>query len=233
MEARIPGRLGDELSRCGRLLQVALDVTEAWRALNIAASLADLRGVVLEAGTPLIKAAGLGVARLLKALPGGRPVLADTKTVDTGALEVRLAGENGADAMTVLALAPQETIREAVRESRSLGIAVVGDLIGVEDPVRGAERLARLGVDVALLHVGIDVQRSLGLTAAQVPGLVEKVAKAFGGVVAVAGGIKPAEAGVLARAGASIVVIGGGILRAPDPRAAAEAALGSMGVSCG
>ncbi|GAB6148466.1 orotidine 5'-phosphate decarboxylase / HUMPS family protein [Stetteria hydrogenophila] len=229
----MPGLLGSQLSSCKRLVQVALDLTKAWDALRIASQVSGLEGVILEAGTPLIKSEGVGVARLLKALPGSPAVVADMKTMDTGALEVALAAEAGADASTVLALADDATIRGAVEEAERRGIALMADLINVKDPVGEAERLARLGVHVAILHIGIDVQRRLGITASKVPELISKVAEAFNGPVAVAGGIKPEEAGRVAEAGASIIIIGGGITKAGDPRGAAIKALESAGVKCG
>lgn len=226
----VPGRLGESLERRGRLLQVALDYTSLGDAFGLAMRLPRVEGVILEAGTPLIKSAGMEAVRILRALPGAHLVAADTKTVDTGALEVGLAADAGADIATVLALAPRETIEEALREAERRGVALYADMIGSQDPVSLASRLREIGVHVALLHIGIDVQRRLGITAGQVPQLVEKVAKAFQGPVAVAGGVKPREARRLAEAGASIVIIGGAITKAADPGAAAAEALRGLGL---
>lgn len=228
----VSGSLGSQLASCKRLVQVALDFTRMWDALRVASRVSDLEGVILEAGTPLIKAEGVHVARLLKALPGSRPVVADMKTMDTGALEVSMAAEAGADAATVLAVADDATIRDSVEEAESRGIALMGDLINVRDPVREAERLSKLGVHIAIMHIGIDVQRRLGLTASKVLELFGKVAEAFNGPIAVAGGIKPEEAGRVAEAGASIIIIGSGITRAEDPRMATMKALKNANITC-
>jgi 3-hexulose-6-phosphate synthase len=224
----LPGRIGRALEAHGALLQVALDYTRLGDAVRLALHLPRTGEVILEAGTPLIKSVGMEAVRVLRALPGSHAVAADTKTADTGALEVGLAAEAGADAATVLALAPRETILEALRAAEDAGLTLYADLIGAEDPVAAAERLRELGVHVALLHIGIDVQRRLGLTAGQVPGLVERVAGAFRGPVAVAGGVKPGEAGRLVVAGARIVIIGGAITGSPDPGGAARRALESI-----
>lgn len=226
----VPGRLGDALARRGRLLQVALDYTRLGDAFRLALELPRIEGVILEAGTPLLKSEGMASVRILRALPGSHLVAADTKTVDAGALEVALAAEAGADIVSVLALASRETIEEALREAERRDVAVYADMMGVEDPVGAAERLRGLGVHVALLHIGIDVQRRLGITAGGIPELVERVSKAFKGPVAVAGGVRPGEAGRLADAGASIVIIGGGITRAENPGEAALEALRSLGL---
>ena len=225
-------KLISRLSECGRLLQVALDFTKLGDALRIAVEVPRTHAVILEAGTPLIKSRGVTPIRVLKALPGDHIVFADTKTMDTGALEARLAGEAGADAVSVLALAPEETIGEVVDAARDLEIAVYADLIGHPNPLEAVETLRRLGVDVVLLHIGIDVQRKLGKTAEELADLVREASRAFGGPIAVAGGIKPEGVGKLVDAGASIVVIGGGITRAPDPREAALKALEKLNTKC-
>ncbi|MEB3816676.1 MAG: orotidine 5'-phosphate decarboxylase [Desulfurococcales archaeon] len=225
----VPGRLGERLSRRGRLLQVALDFTGLGEAFGVALALP--RGgdrLILEAGTPLIKSAGMTSVRILRALPGSHLVVADTKTADTGALEVGLAAEAGADAATVLACAPRETIEEAVREAERRGVAVYADMIATHDPAREAERLRELGVHIALLHIGIDTQRRLGITAAQLPQLIARVAGEFKGPIAVAGGVKPADVPKLVEAGASIIIIGSAITKAEDPARATREALEAL-----
>ncbi len=228
----VPGRLGSLLEECGGLLQVALDFTSVREALRVGYLAAVAPSVVLEAGTPLIKAEGMRAVHLLTSLPQDPVVVADTKTFDTGRLEVGLAAGHGASAATVLALAPDETIREAVEGAEEAGIALYGDLIGHPDPVEGARKLASLGVHVALLHIGIDVQRRLGITAGQVPDLVSRVKEAFGGVVAVAGGVRPGGVGRLARAGADIIIIGSAITKAGDPRGEAVRAVRELRPRC-
>jgi 3-hexulose-6-phosphate synthase len=216
-----------ELARArGPLLQVALDYTSLADAARTLAAVTRALGdevFVAEAGTPLVKAEGVGVARVLAAIAAPSPVLVDMKTADTGALEARMAAEAGADATTVLALALDETIEAAASEAHRQGIALVADLIGVRDPVRRAEELASLGVDIVEVHVGIDAQRALGLTAAELRDLVRRVVEVFPGPVAVAGGLNAKTAPAMVEAGASIIVVGGAITRSPSPGEAARA----------
>lgn len=228
----IPGRLGKRLEECGSVLQVALDLTSLRQALEIGYQALVSPAVILEAGTPLVKAEGLRMASLLKALPQEPVVVADLKTFDTGGLEVSLAAGNGFDATSVLALAPDETIAEAVEAANRHGVALYGDLIGHPNPVEGAKRLRELGVHVALMHIGIDVQRKLGITAGQLGELISRIKEVFQGPVAVAGGVKPGETGSLARAGADIIIIGSAITKAEDPREAAAEAVRNMRPRC-
>ncbi|MCE4602045.1 MAG: orotidine 5'-phosphate decarboxylase, partial [Desulfurococcales archaeon] len=201
--------LHEYAKRCSPLIQVALDFTSMGEALKLASSIAgSTNRLVLEAGTPLIKAYGLESVELLRALPGPGHVVADMKTMDTGGLEVEMAYRHGATATTVLGVAPDETVAEAAGTARRLGITLYGDLIGVGDPVERARSLEDLGVDVILLHIGIDVQRKLGLTAGSRVEVVRRLRREVSRLIAVAGGVKPGEVGGLVDAGADIVIIG-------------------------
>jgi len=220
-------RLVELALREGPLLQVALDFASLEDAVRLAARLRrEISScLVYEAGTPLIKSVGMSSVRLLAAVAGPCPVLADTKTMDTGALEARLAAEAGADAVTVLAVALDETIREAAEEAHKQGMAIAADLIGVKDPVARAEELASLGVDIVEVHVGIDAQRTLGMSAADLVEAVKRIKERFPGAVAVAGGLNAKTAPRLVEAGADIVVVGGAITRSPEPTESAKAVL--------
>jgi 3-hexulose-6-phosphate synthase len=229
---KVPGRLGEYLDECGRLLQVALDFTKPWEALHVALEARVGKAIILEAGTPLIKSYGVDSIRLLRSIPGSGPIIADTKTMDTGRLELSLAAEAGADAVTVLSLAPDETIAEMVDEGEKRGVAVIGDLIGHPNPIEGAKKLIGNGVHIVLFHIGIDVQKKMGITATSRADLVRRIKQEIGGVIAVAGGIKPGETSSLADAGADIVIIGTGITRAKDPRNAALEALKGLRPRC-
>ena len=77
------------------ILQVALDLINAKRAIQIAKEAIEGGADWLEAGTPLIKAEGMQIIRELKKL--GRKIVADMKTIDVGAVEAEMAAKAGAD----------------------------------------------------------------------------------------------------------------------------------------
>ncbi|BES80872.1 orotidine 5'-phosphate decarboxylase / HUMPS family protein [Pyrodictium abyssi] len=209
------------------VLQVALDFTSLEDALGLAAELRRSLDTLwlAEAGTPLIKSEGLRSVALLARVAKPNPVAADMKTADTGALEAGLAARAGASIVTVLACSLDETIAAAAREAHRYGAAVAADLIAVRDPVARAEQLASLGVDIVELHVGIDAQKALGMTAAELQNTVKKIAERFPGLVAVAGGLNAKTAPAMVEAGAVIVIVGGAITRSEDPVASAKAVI--------
>lgn len=194
------------------MLQLAIDFIDKRRAIRIAKECLPYVDI-LEAGTPLIKAHGIEVVKELKRL--GLPVAADLKTFDAGSLEARMAGENGADYATVLALANDLTIEGFIKTCRSYGIKVVADLMNA--PLRRAKLLESMGVDYVAVHSGIDEQKRGG---SPIDTLM-KLKKNLDLPIVVAGGINE-ENVALVKGLAEIVVVGSAITRSKHPRLVAK-----------
>ncbi len=206
-------------------LQVALDLVEPFKALELARALCREDVVdIVEAGTPLIKSAGITIVSALKMACPDKAVIADTKTADVGALEARLAFDAGADAMTVLALASNETIAEALEEASRRGREVIIDLIHVKDPLARLRELMGEGLKphYVCFHLGIDVQRKRGLT---IESLIDEAVRAkelFGVKIAVAGGIDENTLKKIVGRAIDVVIVGRAITGAPNPVDAAR-----------
>lgn len=221
----------DFINREKPVLQVALDYTDIEKALHLASMLRRELGHehwVAEAGTPLIKSFGSISIKLLKASIDPVHVIADTKTADTGALEVGIVADAGASAATVLACTLDETIETAAREAHKKGLALIADLIAVKNIEQRAEELETLGVDIIELHIGIDAQRALGLTAGDLVEIVRRLSKRLKVYIAVAGGINAETAPKLAEAGADIIIVGGAITKSNEPVKTARDILNSI-----
>src|SRR5271169_4702766 len=140
------------------VVQVALDFENLSRALQAAKEAIDGGADWVEAGTPLIKSEGLDAVReLKKAFPDHR-IVADMKIMDTGAFEVEIAAKAGADLVTVLGTADDDTIADAVRGGHQYGAEVIVDLLNVTDPVARTRKVAELGAASVCWHIGIDMQ---------------------------------------------------------------------------
>ena len=100
-------------------LQIALDLMQLSRTLVIAHEAVDGGADWIEAGTPLIKSEGAEAVRALRREFPGKKLIADTKTMDVGAFEVEIMAKSGADIVTVLGLAENSTIDEAVKAGGS------------------------------------------------------------------------------------------------------------------
>lgn len=199
-------------------IQVALDLVDLFKAVDMARDLCSAGADLLEAGTPLIKAFGVGAVGLIKAACPSAEVVADMKTADVGALEAELAKRAGADWGTVMAATNIETIEIFAKRAKELGLKVALDTIGVPNPrERALEVVRRAPIDLVVFHLGIDVQRR----GATIEGLVEEAEKirSEGVAVAVAGGIGERELHII-RERVDVAIIGRAITSAPSPREA-------------
>ncbi|CCC82148.1 orotidine 5'-phosphate decarboxylase / HUMPS family protein [Thermoproteus tenax] len=199
-------------------IQVALDLVDLLRTIDMARSLCEAGADLLEAGTPLIKTFGLGSVGLIKSACRTAEVVADLKTADVGALEAELAWKAGADWATVMAGTNLETIEDFVNKARELGLKVVVDTIGVADPeTRVREIVSHVAVDMVTLHIGIDVQRRRGIPIDRLIEEAERI-KRLGVKVALAGGIGQRELEILSKRDIDVVIVGRFITSAPSPK---------------
>jgi 3-hexulose-6-phosphate synthase/6-phospho-3-hexuloisomerase len=194
------------------VLQVALDILELTRALQIASESIDGGADWIEIGTPLIKSEGMQAIRSMRDRFPDSIIVADMKVADTGTLEVEMAAKAGANIVCILADADDSVVAEAVLAARLYGIRIMADLINVKDPVTRALELEASGVDIICAHVGID-QQMIGKSSLE---LLDALTGQVHIPLAVAGGINAVSAGIAARSGADIIIVGGWIIRSAD-----------------
>lgn len=199
-------------------LQVALDEVNLDRALQYAREAVAGGADWVEAGTPLIKSCGLDAVRALKKAFPGKVIVADMKTMDTGAFETEVAAKAGADVIGILGAASDSTFKEAVKAARKYGAKVYMDLISVPDKVARAKQAEALGCDYVCLHMGVDEQ----MGGAKPLDVLAKVAAAVRIPVMAAGGLNSETVGLAVKAGASVCIVGGALTKAPDIAAAAR-----------
>jgi len=197
---------------------VALDLLELDRSIQIAKEAVSGGADWIEAGTPLIKSEGMdSVREMKKALPGTK-IVADMKTVDTGAMEVEMAAKAGADIVAMLASSDNSTVEDALRAARKYGVQIMMDLLTVTDPVKRSRELDQLGVDYICVHVGIDQQ----MTGRDTVDFLKQIVKEVKTPVAAAGGIDAVTGAEAIANGAAIVIVGGSIVRSANVMASAQ-----------
>jgi len=201
------------------VLQVALDLMHLKRAETIAVEAVIGGADWIEVGTPLLKSEGMDAVRAMRRLFPGKTVVADMKTMDVGGAEVEMAAKAGADVISVLGMADDGTIGEAVLTARQYGAKVMVDLIGADDVVARAKRAEGLGASYICLHVGVDEQMKAN---APPMSALRALASELNVPIAAAGGLTAVTAKAAVEAGASIIVIGGAIIKAEDVTTAAQ-----------
>lgn len=199
------------------VLQLALDDLDLERACTLAAQLEAYFGLV-EAGTPLIKRYGMEVVRRLHQTVPHKPLVADMKTMDAGALEANLAFDAGANIMTVLGCASNTTIRAALDVAVQRQQSVAVDLVNVADKTTRARELAQMGAHFIAVHTASDDQRQGRNPLAD----LAEVHAAVDCPVMVAGGITPHSLPALLLHRPTILIVGSFVTKATNPLAAAK-----------
>ncbi|QXD22742.1 orotidine 5'-phosphate decarboxylase [Opitutia bacterium ISCC 51] len=193
------------------IVQISLDIVNIPEALETA-DMAMRAGVDwLEAGTPLIIAEGMnGVKELRNRFPD-TPIVADLKTMDGGWLEAELMAKAGATQVVVMSQAHEETIRCVVQAGKDLGIEVMGDNLAAENMVDGAKRLADLGCDYVIHHIGYDERRGIAARGERMPNPLDELREIIEAVhvpVQAVGGLTIEQAIKTPEYGAPLVVLG-------------------------
>lgn len=201
-----------------RALQVAIDTTDFQRALDLAESV-SFSAQVIELGTPLLLAEGVRVLSDFRHRCRDVLLLADTKIADAGYLEASHAFARGADAITVLGVSDDATVRGCVEAAREADGLVFADLMHVADVPARAVEMEALGVDVLCLHTAWD-RRDHGI---EVLSDLREVRERVRLPLAVAGGVTLENSREVLAAGADVLVVGGGITGQADPAASAAA----------
>jgi 3-hexulose-6-phosphate synthase len=202
----------------GKFLQIALDFINIENAIRIVNEVKDLNdSIIIEIGTPLLKATGIEGIRKIRQLAKDKIILADTKTADAGDVEVEIAKLGGADIMTVLGIMDNATILSAIKKAKEIGMLVQADLINVTNTYDRALELKNLGIDIIGLHVGLDVQKSRGISITDLKDEIRKVAN-LGLVISVAGGLNRDRIKELIDLPINIFVVGSAITRSKDAK---------------
>jgi 3-hexulose-6-phosphate synthase/6-phospho-3-hexuloisomerase len=190
------------------LLQVAIDTLDLDRAVEIA-KIAYLAGAdIIEAGTPLIKKFGiLAIKRIREELPRTK-IFADMKVADASEIELRLAMEAGADIVSVLASADDNTIIDSIMFGKRNGIEICIDFIGVKDVINRLMEIFYVKPDYICYHIPYDLSKKSQVNIANSVRIVKELVRMSGTLVSVAGGLDYNTIPLFANAGVSVLVIG-------------------------
>ncbi|MCM3217086.1 3-hexulose-6-phosphate synthase [Niallia taxi] len=188
-------------------LQLALDLVNIPQAIEVVSQVAEHVDVV-EIGTPVVINEGLRAVKELKEAFPNVTVLADLKIMDAAGYEVSQAAAAGADIVTILAVAEDESIKGAVAEAKKQNKQILVDMIAVKDIKARAIELDEFGVDYICVHTGYDLQ-AVGKNSFEDLKAIKSVVK--NAKTAVAGGIKLDTLPEVIAAQPDLVIVGGGI----------------------
>ncbi|MFD2682425.1 3-hexulose-6-phosphate synthase [Bacillus seohaeanensis] len=198
-------------------LQLALDLVNIPEAIELIKEVEEHIDIV-EIGTPVVINEGLHAVKAVKEAYPNLTVLADLKIMDAAGYEVMKASEAGADIITILGAAEDESIKGAVAEAKKQGKKTLVDMIAVKDKEARAKELDALGVDYICVHTGYDLQ-AVGQNSFEDLRTIKSVVK--NAKTAIAGGVKLETLPEVVQAQPDLVIIGGGITGQADKKAVA------------
>lgn len=172
---------------------------------------------IIELGTPLLVAEGISIIPIIKELYPDKIIFADLKIMDGGEIISELAFKKGADMISVLAAAHDQTISAAVKEAKNYGAMVMVDLCAVKDIKKRAKEIELLKADYISVHRATDTE-SEGKNPLKELGLIKNIKTKK----AVAGGINLNNFEAAAQSSADTIIVGGAIYRSSNPRSAAR-----------
>lgn len=141
-------------------------------------------------------------------------IVADYKICDGGEFEADLAFDSGADIVTVMGFADNETVKGVVRSAAKHQKSCTMDMMGIEEVEARAREALQLGVDYICLHNATDV---LNFDAAYEK--IKRAAKVVEpGRLAIAGGINVDNIQRLKEFRPEIIIVGSAVMEADDRR---------------
>ncbi len=110
--------------------------------------------IFIEAGTPFIKREGMAGVRMIRRFWRG-VIVADLKITDGASDEVFFAANAGANAVTVMGSAPEETLNRFIEVCSARNVYSMIDMLGVINPLRKMMPLLTKP-DFVVIHQGRD-----------------------------------------------------------------------------
>lgn len=205
-------------------LQIALDLINLHRALQIAEE--AIKGGIewIEAGTPLIKSEGMNAIRSLHKKFPGKVIVADMKTVDGGSVEIEIAAKSGANVVFMLGGSDNHSVTEAVEAAKQYGVLLGCDTIDIPEDkiIERALELEELGANMICSHVGVDQQVIYG--GEKTLEIARKLKKNLKPTtwLCIAGGINSETAAMAKQIGVDVIIVGGALYKAKSPELSAK-----------
>jgi 3-keto-L-gulonate-6-phosphate decarboxylase len=205
-----------------RAIQVALDITDLDRAVDVARAAAEAGVDLIEVGDPLIKRHGLAAVTHIKRHAPHTTVVAEMMSADWGREQVEVATAAGADVVLLIGPATTASVSAAVMAGRRIGVPIMLDVPAGHSDEHWIRAMERLGVDGFTITTNID----LGVGGCQ-PLEQARVVRGWTRLpVAVSGGFSATDHAVIGSADWDILIVGRSLTDAVQPARACRLLLG-------
>jgi len=197
-------------------LQIAFDCLELSKALEVADIVKDYCDF-MEVGTPLIKSEGMKAVTAFKRKFPDKIIVADTKIADAGKTESNLAFDAGADVVTVMSCAGEQTKLKVFETAKEKNKKIMIDLLGASDTIMAGTCEENETADYLCFHKSTDtygVATSIDEYA--------RLKKAVKKPIVVAGRITLESIELILKLKPHTVIIGGAVTRSDNPKESAR-----------
>jgi 3-keto-L-gulonate-6-phosphate decarboxylase len=197
-----------------RLLQVALDVSELSKAVEIANTAARFHSFIVEVGDPLIKRYGMEAVRQIRKIQPKFPLVVEMASSDWAEEQVSLAAEAGADIVLLMGLSNETRIEKAVYSARKNEVGLILELPPKQGIAKWCRTAEEFGVD------GIAILRNIDSSGKPSDSLsrLRAARKETNIPIAVSGGFTPTQIENMINDDWNVVIVGRAIVDAPDPK---------------
>lgn len=136
-------------------LQVTLDTPSIGQCSEIVEQIHEYVDIV-EVGNPLIIESGLALVQALRDEFPQIDICADAKIVNSGHYIASRCFDRGASIVTIMGVAPNQTIEGAVAAAELMGGQIMADLTGIIDIASRSRELEELGVRYLCGHTSYE-----------------------------------------------------------------------------
>lgn len=141
-------------------LQISFDVTDLDKAIEIAEKTVN-QCDIFEISTILLYKYGIQAVTRFRSTFPNKPLIVDTKLVDTSKPIIPLIAQAGANWITILAGSTQETIHSLCKEASKNNLKVLLDLVDSSYKGQSAMEAKNLGADALLFYQPYSAATSL------------------------------------------------------------------------
>jgi 3-hexulose-6-phosphate synthase len=196
--------------------QVALDLFSIEDTLNVLEKVGEFVDII-ELGTPLMIKEGVSAVKVVKGKFPDKIVFADIKVMDGGSVIPKIAFNAGADMVSVLAVAEDNTIKATIDCANEYKKDVLVDMCSVPDIGKRAKEVDLMGPKYICVHVGYDIQNTGADPIEELKNIVDVKSHK-----AIAGGIKLSNFEEAVKSPADLIIVGGGLYNQPNMREIAQ-----------
>lgn len=196
--------------------QVALDLFSTEETLAVLEKIGEFVDII-ELGTPLMIKEGVRVVEIVKEKFPDKIIFADIKVMDGGSIIPKLAFDAGADMVSVLAVAEDNTIKATIDCANEYKKDVLVDMCSVPDIGKRAKEVDLMAPKYICVHVGYDIQDTGVDPIEELKKIVNVKSNK-----AIAGGIKLSNFKEAVDSPADLIIVGGGLYKQPNMREVAQ-----------